>query len=216
MAIRGLKKGVCAAMVWIAVFVLAARAGASTICNDTGSPVATNSNVDDNILVPSGATCTLNNVTVTGNVTVESGGCLIAGESAGGAIIGGNVTATGAKCLAIGYTSSIGGSVTALGTTSSPTGGQNYICATTIGGNVTIDSSGTGASWCIGSKSGFPCQCAKPNTIIGSLIFDNNKGTTKSYIADNSIGSNLTCSGNANLSGSGNTATHKQGQCAGF
>src|SRR5437899_7580788 len=53
----------------------------------TGSP--STSPINDQVIVPSGATCNLQGITVNGNVSVQPGGRLIIG---GGSTINGNVS----------------------------------------------------------------------------------------------------------------------------
>ncbi len=210
MRMRWLKKVFCAALALSAVFSLAASARAQTTCSGTQA-----TNVPYNLLVPKGVTCTLDGITVTGSVTVEPGGCLIVGQASAPATVGGNIIASDAACVSIGFGSSVGGNVTALGTTGNPSGYKfNFLCNSLIGGSLSIESSTSRANWCIG-YTGSPCACAAGNNIIGNLTFDNNKGAINN-ISDNTIGSNLTCLNNTSPSGSGNTASRKLGQCAGF
>jgi hypothetical protein len=211
---RCLKKVFCAALALTAVFSLTTIARAQTQCTST----LTNADVPCNLTVPPGATCILDGGTVTGSVFVESTGCLIVGQGGHSTTIGGNITATDAACLSIGFGSSVAGNVTVTGTTGDTPGHTfNFLCNSSIGGSLDIENSGAGANWCIG-YSGSPCSCAAGETIHGSLTFDNNAGTTINNISDNAITGALSCSGNnANLAGSGNTAGGgKFGQCSGF
>jgi hypothetical protein len=194
---------------------------AEILCDDATHPIAQGSTVTGTLTVPPGATCTLDNVTVHGNVLVDPTGCLIAGESAGGATIDGDISATKAACLAIGFGSTVDGSVTALATTgvppNPPAESNNYICNTKITGNLSIASSGPNAKWCIGSTSSSPCQCGAPNTIEHNMTFDSNLGG--GVIADNTIVGSLICEGNNPApTGSGNLAANFEkptlGQCS--
>jgi hypothetical protein len=52
------------------------------------------------------------------------------------------------------------------------------------------------------------------NTVSGNLQDQNNTAPTQVFT--NSIGNNLQCSNNTSITGGGNTARSKQGQCATF
>jgi hypothetical protein len=77
----------------------------------------------------------------------------------------------------------------------------------TIGGNVEIHNS-------LGGGFGFGVD---GNSVGGNFHFDNNSGDPSSDISSNTIKGNLQCQGNTPPpTGAGNTAKHKQGQCAGL
>ena len=82
----------------------------------------------------------------------------------------------------------------------------SFINASTIKGNLTIDSSTAGPeSFSIGTTGG--------NVIRGNLSFTNNTGP--SFIVDNAISGYLACQNNVPAPESaGNTAKSFQGQCA--
>jgi hypothetical protein len=50
--------------------------------------------------------------------------------------------------------------------------------------------------------------------VKGNMQIQNDAGSTTVF--NNKVGANLQCSGNTTITGSGNTALQKQGQCAGF
>jgi hypothetical protein len=50
---------------------------------------------------------------------------------------------------------------------------------------------------------------------VGNNLTDQNN-TAHTQVSSNSISKNLQCNGNTSISGSGNTASSKQGQCATF
>jgi hypothetical protein len=52
------------------------------------------------------------------------------------------------------------------------------------------------------------------NIVKGNLQVQNDTGQT--IVSNNNVAKNLQCSGNTTISGSGNTASQKQGQCAPF
>ena len=83
----------------------------------------------------------------------------------------------------------------------------NLICSTTVGHDLVIHDSATGAPWSIGA-------CG-PNTIGHDFHFDHNGGSND--ISGNTIGHDLTCDKNFALTGHGNTAGgKKEKQCAGL
>ncbi len=188
----------------------------------------------------SGASLTLSNATVGGNVTGQgnvgltgtgrvngsvtlSGGRLSAGS---GAAIGGNVTLSGGSNLTLGN-ASIGASLVM-------NNGGNFSIgpAATITGSLTIQAGPAGSAQnqaCgttirgnatlqsnggaiqIGSAS--PAACAG-NTIGGNLVLQQNTGSTG--IFDNTVTGNLVCQNNSSITGAGNTAQLRLGQCAAF
>jgi hypothetical protein len=86
--------------------------------------------------------------------------------------------------------------------------GANVLCNSTVGGNVNVHKSGSGAPWHIGA-------CG-PNTVGGNVDFSENAGTGNT-ISGTSVGGNLTCDKNADVGGGGNTVGGKrEKQCAGL
>jgi uncharacterized repeat protein (TIGR03803 family) len=85
---------------------------------------------------------------------------------------------------------------------------QNTICGVTVNGSLYYDGNGTAAQ--IGSSSG---SCAG-NAIGGDLEVDNNTGSVQVF--NNSAQDDLTGTGNSSITGAGNTAKNKIGQCSTF
>jgi hypothetical protein len=82
------------------------------------------------------------------------------------------------------------------------------ICGANVHGNLQYHDARAGAF--IGSSSaGCP-----GNTIGGNLQVNNN--TAPMQVFSNAVGNDLQCGGNSSITGRGNTAKHKQGQCAAF
>jgi len=175
--------------------------------------------------VPSGAVCELQGATITGNVSVLPGGALIVG---GGTTITGQLSAidpgkasgnpfgTGAENFSVivcnskvnGKTSVTGAvSQVLLGGTSSTGGGcggnkfGNNVAVTSNKGRVTVSDNG-GACAAPGGTCG----------ITGSLSVTSNKPGPVT-ITNNTITTTLSCTSNAGVTSSGNTATTKTGQC---
>jgi uncharacterized repeat protein (TIGR03803 family) len=155
-----------------------------------------------------------------GNITVSQGQSCAWTD--GGKIFG-NVYVTGGSLnlnnasvfgnvQVIGGTYSIGPSVSIWSTLSVqnvPSGSaQNTICGVVIGGSLYYDNNGTAAQ--IGSSSG---SCPG-NQIGGDLEVDSN--TAPVQVFDNTVRDDLACSGDSALTGAGNTAKNKIGQCSSF
>ena len=187
-----------------------------TACNGTYSGI-----FQGNITVSAGQNCVFVNGGATGNV-VENGGNLGLIQSQ----VGGNVQVNSGT-FTIGPGSTIGGN---LEIQSLPNGsGQNQVCSTTVNGNLTFQSSGTAVL--IGSAN--PASCAgnnvggnltvqsntaattvAGNTVGGNLTDQNNTAPTQVFT--NMVSANLSCTGDTSITGGGNTAKSKQGQCSTF
>jgi beta-glucosidase len=142
--------------------------------------------IDGDLKVPAGSWCDLSDVSVSGDVIVKP--------------------TTGVRVRA----SSIDGKLlvnAASGASDPQASGTNLLCGTTVGGDVQIVGSGPSAGWNIGGVCG-------GNTVGGDLQFNGNQGA--STITGNTIAGDLKCAGNGAVSGNGNTASRKRGQCAGF
>ena len=187
-----------------------------TACNGTYSGV-----FQGNITVSAGQNCTFVNGGATGNV-VENGGNLTLTQSQ----VGGNVQIMGGT-FTIGPGSTVGGN---LQIQNLPTGtGPNQVCGTTVNGNLQFQTSGT--ALLIGSTN--PASCAGNNvggdlqvqnntaatTVAGNTVGGNlqdNNNTAPTQVFTNMIANNLQCAGDTSITGGGNTARSKQGQCSTF
>ena len=169
--------------------------------------------VSGDLQVPVGKTCDLIGTTVTGNVTVL--GSLVAVR----AHISGNLSGNHAESLAL-IDTTVGGNLLADHTT----GGPNFICGSTIDGNLTIQQSSSQSYWQIGPEldgsvgagvvtDGVGCTGV---TVGLNLVFQNNLGGGD--ITDNQIAGNLDCHNNTPApTGGGNTVGgNEKGQCTGF
>ena len=175
-----------------------------------------------NITVSAGQNCVFTSGGgATGNVK-ENGGNLSLTQSQ----VGGNVQISGGT-FTLGPGTTIGGD---LQIQNLPTGsGQNQVCGTTVNGNLQFQNSGV--ALLIGSSN--PASCAgnnvggnlqvqnntaattvTGNTVGGNLSNMNNTAPTKVFT--NTVSNNLMCSGDTSITGGGNTAKAKQGQCATF
>ncbi len=194
--------------------VVASVPASGTKCNGVY-----NGTFKGSILVTSGQTCTFVGGGVTGNV-VEAGGNLVLNN----AIVGGNITVTGGT-FSIGPPVTIKGNLAILALPKSAV--QSHVCGAVIGGGLQVVGSATPVL--IGATSGCP-----GNNVSGDLLVSANLAATS--IDNNTVGGSLadlanlqptqvfsnhvkgilTCTANPAISGGGNTATKKQGQCASF
>lgn len=165
----------------------------TTTCTGTLSPGSYG-----NLVVPSGATCTINSsVTVTGYVQVNASATL----HDTGAAVGGSLTATSNSNVFIsgsgGYSNTnafFGGSVN--------TSGAHTVSVTntTLNGSLGVQSSTASGSVSITN-----------NTVGKNLSVTNNLGPTT--VTGNKISKNADCSGNAAFVGGGNTSGGHIGNC---
>jgi hypothetical protein len=173
--------------------VQAPKAAAKTVCN--GSFTGPNKTVPGPVIVPSGATCTLSQVTVTVAVIVKLGGTL-------------NLSA-----------STVNGPVTMNGAT-----GDNVVCKSTIFGNLTVSNS-TGSvrigepcggniiteSVTISKNTG---QLVFLQNSVGRHVTVRNNNSPTLSISQNVISGSLVCrDNNPAPTGGGNTARGVR-QCA--
>jgi hypothetical protein len=191
-----------------------------------------------NLTVSPGQSCTFTNGGVTGNLTQTGGTVLLQNNSfvngnlqtSGGNLslsnstVGRNLQIQGGGTFSIGPAVTIGGN---LQIQNVPAGSfPAQVCGASIRGNLILQNNGTATQ--IGS-AGCP-----GNTVGGNLLVQNNSGATTvdsnivggnlndqsntgaSQVFTNVINRNLQCSGNSAITGGGNTAHSKQGQCASF
>ncbi len=170
-----------------------------------------------NITVSKGQNCVFVYGGATGNV-IETGGSLTLTS----ATVGGNVQVSGGT-VTMGA-STISGNLQVQNLPSSAA--QNQVCGATVKGNLQYQNNAAGAE--IGGPS-----CAG-NTISGNLQVQNNtaatllvgnivsgnlqdqNNTAPTQVTGNTVASNLQCENNTSITGGGNTAKQKQGQCATF
>ncbi len=157
---------------------------------------------------------------VTGNITQTGGNLVLSGT-----IVGGNVQIQAGGSFSIGSFARILGNLQIQNLPSSAI--QNHVCGVNVGGNLMFQNSNApvqiGAStMCPGNTVHGNLQVQNnvaavgivSNTVSGNLQVQNDSGST--VVSGNQVAKNLQCSGNANISGSGNTAAQKQGQCGSF
>jgi hypothetical protein len=144
----------------------------------------------ENVIVPSGASCTLSGVTLTGNVKVEPRGLLVART----VNIGGSVQATEHRAVTITANSVVTGDVQIS------QGGSARVASTRMGGTLEVESNrGT--------------HLLSRVTVTGDMKVNSNTGVSTT-IQFNRVSGNLQCQDNLPAPvGSGNTASLKEGQC---
>ena len=172
-----------------------------------------------NIMVTSGQNCTFLAGGVTGNL-VENGGAL----TLTGATVQGNVQVNGASNVSIGPATTINGN---LQIQSLLAGMVAQICGAKVQGNLQFQSNATAveigaSSACPGNVIGGNLQVQSNtastviygNSVNGNLQDQSNSAATQ--VSDNQVGGALQCQSNSSITGSGNTAKQKQGQCTGY
>jgi hypothetical protein len=173
-----------------------------------------------NVTVTAGQTCTFIGGGITGSVT-QTGGSLILRN----ALVGGNIQITGGT-FSIGPPVIIKGNLLILDTTRSSVPSQ--VCGASIAGGLQV----VGSATPINVGSGLPV--CPGNTISGNMLVSLNLASTSvsnntvggnlqdlgnlqpTHVVSNRIKANLSCSANSSITGSGNTANKKTGQCATF
>jgi hypothetical protein len=201
---------------------------------DTTCPPTPSGTINGNLAVPAGASCTLTNVTVTGNVQVGKGASLFVEPNAGQTVtIGGNVQA--AQCQQVNLHSNPGGVLSVGGNVqirNCMSGGGYQGAAITIGGNFACDHN-SAECFAIGGTvrgnvqvnnnsngSGLGALVAR-NNVGGNVQVNNNSagGDSDNLVSGNTIGGNLKCVGNTpgvtDESVKNIVTGNKQGQCAG-
>ena len=146
--------------------------------------------VDENLIVPEGAICTLQGARIDGNIFIQRGATL----TATGIDVEGNIQAEEALSVNVTGQSTVGGNVQIK------QGGSASITDTTVDGDVQLESN-EGA-------------IAATRTVIGGNL-QVNQNTGNVTLTDNQIQQNMQCQANSPApTGSGNTAGDKEDQCA--
>jgi hypothetical protein len=169
-----------------------------------------------NITISNGQTCTFLGGGVSGNI-IQNGGSLIIS----GATIKGDVQVNGSATVAVGPYTAITGNLTVQHLSTGPAA---QICGVKIQGNVQFQNNAVAvqigdSTACPGNVIGGNLQ-VQSNTastvifgnVVGGDLHDQNNAATQVF--SNQVGGNLQCQNNSNISGSGNAAKLKQGQCS--
>jgi uncharacterized repeat protein (TIGR03803 family) len=147
-----------------------------------------------------GGNVTLTNATVNGGLQLASGNLTLTNST-----VDGNLQISGTATYSVDL-SRIRGNLQVTNVQAGPA--QNQVCGATISGNLQLVDNGTAVE--IGSTS---ASCPG-NNVGGSLQVTNNYAPVQ--IFDNVIKGSLQCVGNVSIMGAGNSAAHKQQQCATF
>jgi hypothetical protein len=169
----------------------------------------------------SGATCNGNyNGTFTGNLNVSAGqNCAFYGGGVNGNVsvnggyialsnttVSGNVAIQGGSGFSFGPGTKIQGNLSVQNVGSGSTASQ--ICQAAVSGGLDV------------SGNAIPIQIGNPQNFCFGSSFGKDANilanTASVTFYDNTVGKNLSCSGNTSITGGGNTAQQKGGQCAGF
>jgi hypothetical protein len=153
-----------------------------------------------NLSISDGQTCTYVGNRIEGNVT-QNGGTLVLVYTA----VSGSVQITGGGNFAIGA-SAIGGNLEIGNLPAGP--GLNSVCGSQVQGN--LQPHNNAAPVQIGSST---ASCTG-NSVRGDLQVNNN--TAPTTVFNNNVGNNLQCQNNSAITGAGNSAKQKQGQCSAF
>jgi len=200
--------------------------------------ISDGSTINGNLVVPANATCTLDNVTVTGNVGVGTGALLNVSPASGQTVkINGNLTADQCNSAALATEGVaavilIGGNVMIQNCTGGTVGyagpgitiGGNFVCVGNpltcvaddgvVNGNLTVEENLFSSSTIITNSE------VLQNTISGNAGIGGNTGPAPLTVGGNTIGGNLQCVGNSQTPDDGGTPNtvsgQKLGQCAGL
>jgi len=169
--------------------------------------------VNGSITSTGGVVILLAGTTVTGNVNIS--GTATGSDATGpiqicGATVKGNLTIqTDSSPITLGGTScgttAVGNNLVGNNLIVQSDSGAVSITSVNVNGNLTVQSN-TGTVLVSGS------------TVSGNLQVQNNTdaAANATQVLNNQVSQNLVCSGNTSITGQGNTAKSKQGQCATF
>ena len=188
-----------------------------------------------NVTVQNGQSFNFVNQTITGNLTISGGNVILINTSVTGNLqmSGGNLTLGAGSSVKNDVQITGGGAFSLAGRIGGnlqiqnlPAGGANQVCGAIVIGNLVFQSNDSGvwigSNSCAGNTVGGDLQVQSntaavqvwSNTVGGNLQVQKNNGSLAVFT--NNVKSSLQCGGNASITGGGNTAGQKQGQCAAF
>jgi len=162
---------------------------------------AYNGTFTGNLTVSAGQNCMFVGGGVTGNVSVNGGSLAFTNAN-----VRGSMTLQGSTGFSIGTGTTIGGNLNLQNISSGVS--MNQVCGTKVAGNVVVYASATPV------QIGSPTSSCPGNSFSGNVSVTYDTGSTGVY--NNKVAKNLSCSNNTSISGGGNSAVKKQGQCATF
>ena len=154
-----------------------------------------------NLTVSAGQNCTFISGGVQGNINVKGGALALTNMT-----VGGNLTVQGGATFSLGPGVTIVGNLSIDSVASGGIAGQ--VCGVKLAGNLAV--SGNAIPITIGSGD---------NTCPANVFAQNaniNSNTAAVQVYGNTVLSTLACSSNTSITGGGNTAQKKNGQCAAF
>jgi len=168
----------------------------STTCNGNY-----NGTFKGSITVSAGQNCAFYGGGVTGSITVNGGSLAL-----NNAAVGGSLSIQGPSAFSIGPGATIGGNLAIQSTASGSS--TSRICEAAVSGNLQALNNAIPIQ--IGSTDPF-CW---GNSVGGNLLVQGNTAAIGVY--NNIVGKNLSCLSNASITGGGNSAQKKDGQCSAF
>ena len=191
-----------------------------------------------NLTVSNGQSCTFSNGGVFGNLTENGGTVVLENDSfvllnlheRGGSLYVsdsslGNLQIDSASSFSIGPTVNLWANLLVQNLAAGS--GTNQVCGTSIWGSLLFQNSASpiqigSTTGCAGNvvlgniqvQSNSASSVIDSNTVYSNVIDKNNTGATQVFT--NTISHSLECSGNSSITGGGNKAAHKQGQCSSF
>ncbi|MGB8261620.1 MAG: hypothetical protein WCE75_14760 [Terracidiphilus sp.] len=190
----------------------------STTCNGVYGGI-----FPGNLTISRGENCVIVSGGVTGQVQLNGGKLTMSNAWVGGTVL---INGSGTFSLGPGLTIAHDLQINNL----SSSGGTNSVCGTMVRGNLVFQNNSSAVL--IGSPSSSPAcpgnivgsslmvqnntaaTTVDGNTVIGDLQITSNTAATKVF--SNVVGQNLQCWNDTSITGAGNTAHSKQGQCATF
>jgi hypothetical protein len=179
-------------------------------CSGLIGPGRTVTNIDGNVTVPDGTSCTLRFVNITGSVQVGQNATLVVGAYLEPSEIGGNIEANNCNSVLLRGNVTVGGNLNISSCNGTPAGYQGNGFQ---GPDVLI-------------HGNFECQSnagaclAWLGTVDGNVQFQSNNAQAASDVSLVSVGGNLNCAGNSpavtHSHGPSWVDGQSEGQCAGF
>ena len=188
-----LKRMTIMALASLMVLMVLALAAPAALAEETRCRGTIGPRTVDNLLVPQGATCTLNGTKVEGTIKVGRAATLLAND----VNVKGNVQSEGFKGVTLAQTSNVVGSVQLE---NGLEGGLGRVLNSCVNGDVQFFYNDAR-------------MVARGNTILANLQANQNTGGL--VISNNRIAQNLQCqANNPPPTGGGNVAGDKEDQCA--
>ena len=152
------------------------------------------------ITVSAGQNCAFYAGGVSGSISVNGGNLLLAG-----ATVTGNMSIQGGAAFGIGPGTTINGNLSIVNVAGAA---ASQICQSSVGGNLQVSNNS------IPIAIGLPETSCSPNSFGKNVEIQGNRAPIA--FNGNTVAKSLSCSKNASISGGGNTADKKTGQCSGF